>query len=52
MSTPPPAAPPDDAESETTGLPGIRTWRAVYATVVAVIACYVALLTMLTRWFQ
>ena len=52
MSTPPPAEPPENTESEMTGLPGIRSWRVVYALVVAILTCYVVLLTMLTRWFQ
>jgi hypothetical protein len=52
MSTPSLAEPDDEAESNTTSLPGLRTWRMVYATVVAIVTGYVVLLTMLTRWFQ
>ena len=37
--------PPDDAA---TGLPGLRTWRAVYFTVGGVFVLWVALLAALT----
>jgi hypothetical protein len=40
--------PPDD---ETTGLPGLRTWKQVYLFVLVVFAAWVGLLTMLTRMF-
>ncbi len=44
--TPPP---PDD---ETTGLPGFRSWRAVYAFVLGVFILWVALLAMLTERYS
>ena len=39
--------PPD----ESTGLPGLRTWRAVYVLVVVSFAVYVVLLIALERAF-
>ncbi|HEX8323503.1 MAG TPA: hypothetical protein VF595_06265 [Tepidisphaeraceae bacterium] len=36
---------------ETTGLPGLRTWSAVYGLVVAVFVAYVVLLVLLSRAF-
>jgi hypothetical protein len=39
-------SPPDD---EMTGLPGLRTWRRVYALVLVVFVVWVGLLTLLTR---
>ncbi len=50
MKSPAPA--PDLPESETTGLPGLRTWRAVYWLVAGVFAAVVGLLTMLSRMFS
>ena len=41
---------PPDAD-ETTGLPGLRSWRAVYIFVLAVFALWVALLTLLPVLF-
>ena len=41
--------PPDDAD---TGLPGFRTWRAVYAFVLGVFVLWVALLAWLTERFS
>ena len=41
------ASPPD----ETTGFPGLRTWRSVYLTVVVVFVVYVALMVALSRVF-
>ena len=35
-----------------TGLPGLRTWRAVYALVLAVFAVWIALLIVLTRTYS
>jgi len=40
------------SESETTGLPGLRTWGAVYWLVIGVFALVVGLLTVLTRMFS
>jgi hypothetical protein len=42
-------APPDD---EKTGLPGLRTWPTVYAVVLAILAAWVVILTVLTRLFS
>jgi hypothetical protein len=44
-----PAPAPDD---ETTGLPGLRSWRAVYWSVLGVFALWVVLLTGLTEKFS
>jgi hypothetical protein len=44
-----PAPLPDD---ETTDLPGLRTWPAVYGVVAIVFIVYVGLLTALTRMFS
>ena len=52
MSSATPVEPPADTESETTGLHGIRSWRAIYALVAVIFVLYVVLLTALTRWFQ
>ncbi len=41
--------PPED---ESTGLPGLRSWRAVYLAVLGVFAAWVALLLLLTRMFS
>jgi len=47
------ARPPlSDTESETTGLPGLRSWRAVYTTVIAVFILWVGLLTWLTERYS
>ena len=45
MNPPPP-------DNEATGLPVLRTWRAVYWVVLAVFVTTVALLTVLTRVFS
>jgi hypothetical protein len=39
-------------EEEPTGLPGLRTWRAVYIVVLAAFAAWVALLAALTGAFS
>ena len=39
-------------DDDVTGLPGLRTWRAVYGLVVAVFIAYVLLLTALSRAFS
>jgi hypothetical protein len=37
---------------ETTGFPGLRTWRGVYTFVLVTFAVWVALLVLLTRAFS
>ena len=37
-----------DNNDETTGLPGLRTWRTVYVVVLGIFAVWVGLLTVLT----
>jgi hypothetical protein len=44
-----PAPEPDD---KTTGLPGLRTWRSVYAAVMAVFVLWIALLAWLSAAFR
>ena len=44
-----PLQPPDD---EATGLPGFRTWRAVYGCVLGVFVLWVGLLALLTARFS
>ena len=39
------------ADDETTGLPGLRTWRQVYVVVLVVLAAWVGLLAVLSRMF-
>lgn len=47
------AEPPAPApESEGTGLPVLRTWRAVYAFVLAAFFLWVGLLILLSRMFS
>jgi hypothetical protein len=36
---------------EATGLPGLRSWRAVYVFVGVCFVAYVVALTIFTRWF-
>jgi hypothetical protein len=43
---------PEDTESETTGLPGLRTWRNVYLIVTAIFILWVGLLVALERIFS
>ncbi len=43
---------PEDTESETTGLPGLRSWRSVYLLVTAVFILWVGLLLALARIFS
>lgn len=45
-------AAPGASENEATGLPGFRTWRAVYWFVAGVFAVVVGLLTVLSRMFS
>jgi hypothetical protein len=40
--------PPDD---ESTGLPGLRTWRRVYLFVLVALVFWVGFLTVLTRMY-
>ncbi len=42
--------PPSDDES--TGLPGLRTWRRVYVVVLIVLVLWVGFLTALTRIYS
>jgi hypothetical protein len=37
---------------DTTGFPGLRTWRGVYACVLAVFAIWIVLLIALTRAYS
>ncbi len=46
-----PAA-PDPDEDESTGLPGVRSWRAVYAVVLGVVVLWVGLLAWLTHRYS
>ena len=50
--TPPPGAAPAPPDDAVTGLPGLRTWRAVYLFVLGSFVLWVGLLTLLTRWFS
>jgi hypothetical protein len=54
MSSIPPSEPdpPPHSESETTGLPGFRTWRGVYVFVLGVFVVYVVLLAVFARAFR
>jgi hypothetical protein len=47
----PDATEPSARETETTGVPGFRTWRAVYLFVFAVFVLVVVLLAFFSRWF-
>ena len=40
------------ADDETTGLPGLRTWRTVYVVVAGIFVLWVVLLTVLTRFYS
>jgi hypothetical protein len=42
---------PASTESETTGLPGLRSWRGVYLLVLGVLVLWIGLLTALTRMY-
>jgi hypothetical protein len=46
------ADPRENAESDTTGFPGLRSWRAVYGLVVAIFVIWVALLLALQRAYS
>jgi hypothetical protein len=41
-----------EPNDETTGLPGLRTWRAVYLVVLGVFVLWVGLLTVLTEMYS
>ncbi len=41
-----------DLKDRATGLPFLRSWRAVYAFVLAVFVLWIALLTLLSRIFS
>jgi hypothetical protein len=43
---------PPDPDDATTGLPGFRSWRAVYLFVLGVFVLWVGLLTVLTRLYS
>jgi hypothetical protein len=43
-----PPEPPDEA----TGLPGLRSWRAVYAVVLGLLVLWIGLLTWLTGLYS
>jgi len=45
----PPALQPDDAF---TGLPGLRSWRAVYAVVLGIFVLWLVLLTVFTEVYS
>ncbi len=47
-----PVEAPPEGKEELTGLPGLRTWRAVYAVVLASFALWVGLLIALSRMFS
>jgi len=42
---------PSDNNDETTGLPGLRSWRTVYWVVLGIFALWVGLLTLLTELY-
>jgi hypothetical protein len=42
---------PLPSESETTGLPGFRSWRAVYTAVLGICLLWIGLLTWLTGFY-
>ncbi len=47
-----PAADDPAADDATTGVPGLRTWRAVYVVVAMVFVLWIVLLTILTESFS
>ena len=49
---PRPTQPSPDPEGLETGLPGLRTWRAVYVFVLVLFAVYIVLLVALERMFS
>ncbi len=44
--------PPPEKNDEVTGLPGLRSWRAVYVFVLGVFVLWVGLLTVLTKLYS
>jgi hypothetical protein len=42
----------EPADDETTGLPGLRTWRQVYLAVIVIFLLWVGLLAALSRVFS
>ena len=44
--------PAPDPKDDVTGLPGVRSWRAVYVFVLVVFVLWIILLTVLTRTFR
>lgn len=50
--SPPESEPEQDTESEGTGLPGFRSWRAVYVFVLGVFVAYVVLLAVFSWAFR
>jgi len=44
--------PESKPSDESTGLPGLRTWRGVYTFVLVIFAVWIALLLALTRAFS
>ena len=44
--------PPPEPADEAPGLPGVRSWRTVYAIVLGIFLLWVGLLTWLTETFK
>ena len=44
--------PPSEPNDESTGLPGLRSWRAVYLFVLGVFVLWIGLLTVLTEMYS
>jgi hypothetical protein len=42
---------PEPVDDESTGLPGLRTWRSVYVFVLSCFVLYVVLLVVFGRYF-
>jgi hypothetical protein len=40
------------ADDEATGLPGLRSWRRVYALVLVILVAWIGLLAALTRMYS
>jgi len=49
---PPPSLPATSDPEDSTWLPGLRTWRAVYALVLGAFVMYVVVLYVLTRAYR